>query len=150
MTHELGVNDRVIFLGAVSSDMLPACYAAADIFVHPNRVDGRDFEGFGLVFLEAAAAGLPVIAGQTGGAPEAIEAGKTGLLVSGTDVAEMVRALRCLLANPDGRRAMGRAGRERAVSQFSWERAADLTRQAHERAATTYNLESSERMASEV
>jgi hypothetical protein len=62
------VNDRVIFLGAVASDMLPACYAAADIFVHPNRIEGGDFEGFGLVFLEAAAAGLPVIAGETGGA----------------------------------------------------------------------------------
>jgi phosphatidylinositol alpha-1,6-mannosyltransferase len=136
LARDHDVSDRVVFLGAVASEMLPSCYAAADIFVHPNRTEGLDFEGFGLVFLEAAAAGLPVIAGRTGGAPEAVEAGQTAVLVSGTDLGELVSSLQALLADPARCRAMGRAGRERALGQFSWDRAAELTRRAHERAAS--------------
>jgi phosphatidylinositol alpha-1,6-mannosyltransferase len=136
LVRDHGVTDRVVFLGAVAADMLPACYAAADIFVHPNRVDGLDFEGFGLVFLEAAASGLPVIAGRSGGASEAVKSGETALLVSGTDLHEFVSALQALVADPDRCRNMGRAGRVRVMEQFTWDRAADLTRRAHERAAS--------------
>jgi phosphatidylinositol alpha-1,6-mannosyltransferase len=138
LARDHGVSDRVTFLGAVASEMLPACYAAADIFVHPNRVDGLDFEGFGLVFLEAAAAALPVIAGQTGGAPEAVKAGETALLVSGTDLEELVLALRVLIADPARCRAMGLAGRIRVLNQFSWDRAAELTLRVHERASSVH------------
>lgn len=136
LARDCGVRDRVELVGAVTAGELPAYYAAADVFVHPNRVDGPDFEGFGIVFLEAAAAGLAVIAGRTGGAPEAIEAGETGLLVSGTDVDELVSALSSLAADPERRRAMGAAGRARAIARFSWERAADETRRVHEQAAS--------------
>ena len=66
------LTNRVTFEGSVPASQLPAYYAAADLFVHPNRVDGTDFEGFGIVFLEAAASGLPVIGGATGGVPEAV------------------------------------------------------------------------------
>jgi phosphatidylinositol alpha-1,6-mannosyltransferase len=124
LVDRCGMRDRVSFTGAVRADELPAYYAAADIFVHPNRVDEGDVEGFGIVFLEAAAAGLPVIGGNSGGAPEAIEGGVTGLLVSGTDVTELAKAIRTLAESAALRRKMGEAGRARVSQQFTWDRAA--------------------------
>ena len=132
---DLGVERRVIFAGAVAADDLPAYYAAADVFVHPNRIENGDFEGFGIVLLEAAASGLPVVAGSTGGTPEAVEAGTTGLLVSGDDVDELVSALQMLIRSPLRRQAMGVAGRARAIAQFSWDRSAAVVRGVHERLA---------------
>jgi phosphatidyl-myo-inositol dimannoside synthase len=136
LATELGLGGRVTFVGAVPPAALPAYYAAADLFVHPNRLDGHDFEGFGIVFLEAAAAGLPVIAGTTGGAPEAVVHGATGLLVSGTSVDELCAALGALVSSRERREAMGRAGRVRAMREFSWDRAAALVAAAHERVAS--------------
>ena len=130
---ERDLGDQVTFLGSVPAEGLSACYAAADIFVHPNRIDGSDFEGFGMVFLEAAASGLPVIAGRSGGAPEAVDEGRTGLLVSGTDPAELASAISTLVVDPEKRRRMGDAGRARVLSDFSWERAVALVRSVHER-----------------
>lgn len=120
---DLGVADRVTFVGAVAAEALPSYYAAADIFVHPNRVDHGDFEGFGIVFLEAAAAALPVIGGRSGGVPEAIEEGRTGMLVDGTDVAELSDAIRALADDSALRRRLGEAGRARVIEQFTWDRA---------------------------
>jgi phosphatidylinositol alpha-1,6-mannosyltransferase len=85
----LGLSDIVHFAGPALAEDLPAWYAAADVFVMPNRSDGVDFEGFGIVFLEAAAAGLPVIGGRSGGVPEAVEDNVTGRLIDGTDVADL-------------------------------------------------------------
>lgn len=133
---ELGVADRVTFAGLVPADQLPVYYAAADVFVHPNRVDGADFEGFGIVFLEAAAAGLPVVAGSTGGAPEAVVNGVTGLLVSGTDVHELASALLGLSKDASRRQALGRSGRERVTREFSWQRAAERVASIHHRVNT--------------
>jgi phosphatidylinositol alpha-1,6-mannosyltransferase len=128
MVDRFGLRDRVSFAGGVPADALPEYYAAGDIFVHPNRVDGLDVEGFGIVFLEAAAAGLPTIGGATGGVPEAIGEGETGLLVSGTDKTELVAALETLAAAEVLRRRMGAAGRARVLREFTWDRAArDVT-----------------------
>jgi phosphatidylinositol alpha-1,6-mannosyltransferase len=135
MAAELGVTSQVEFVGEVQPRELPAYYAAADIFVHPNRVDRGDFEGFGIVFLEAAAAGIPVIAGTSGGAPEAVAGGVTGLLVSGTDVDEFATALRALIESPGRRRAMGAAGRARVIAQFSWDAAVKEVAAVHDRVA---------------
>jgi phosphatidylinositol alpha-1,6-mannosyltransferase len=135
LAADLGVTGRVTFAGAVAPDELPAYYAAADVFVHPNRIDNGDFEGFGIVLLEAAASGLPVIAGTTGGTPEAVEAGTTGLLVTGDDSAELASALRMLVHSPERRQAMGAAGRSRAIAQFSWDRSAAIVAATHERVA---------------
>lgn len=123
LTVELGLTNRVDFVGVVPSDALPAYYAAADIFVHPNRVEGEDFEGFGMVFLEAAASGLPVIGGRSGGVPEAIEEGKTGLLVSGTDVHEAAAAILQLASSATLRASFGAAARQRVLTHFTWPRA---------------------------
>jgi phosphatidylinositol alpha-1,6-mannosyltransferase len=135
LVRELRLESTVVFRGRVPADDLPRYYAAADIFVHPNRIVGSDFEGFGIVFLEAAASGIPVIAGRSGGVPEAVVDGETGLLVSGTDVAEMTAALSSLLGAPERRRAMGNAGRLRAASEFTWQRAADRVAVLHEKIA---------------
>jgi phosphatidylinositol alpha-1,6-mannosyltransferase len=126
---ELGVASRVTFLGTVPGDELPAYYAAADVFVLPNRIERGDFEGFGIVFLEAAAAGLPVIGGRSGGVPEAIDEGKTGLLVSGADAEELAQAIRSLADDANLRRTLGEAGRARVLREFTWARAAERVNQ---------------------
>ena len=128
--RSLGLGDRVVFLGVVPEDALPALYAACDVFLMPNRQDGVDFEGFGIVFLEAAASGLASIGGRSGGVPEAVENGVTGLLVSGTDVTELASAMRKLMAR-DVRAAMGTAGRARVLREFTWARGAERVAACH-------------------
>ncbi len=111
----------VRFLGRVPDDDLPLVYAAADVYTMlcRNRWAGLEQEGFGIVFLEAAAAGVPLVAGRSGGAAEAVEHGVTGLVVDDpTDVAAVVEALADLLGDADRRAAMGVAGRERALAGF--------------------------------
>ena len=147
LAGRLGVGERVRFEGEVPAATLPAYYAACDVFVMPNRVDGVDIEGFGIVFLEAAAVGRPTIGGRSGGVPEAIEEGRTGLLVSGTDVEELAAAIRRLASSKELRQRMGEAGRARVVGQFNWERAANDVMRLHqallERATGTRQEQSS-------
>lgn len=131
MAITLGLGSHVTFVGKVESSDLPHYYAAADIFVHPNRIEGGDLEGFGMVFLEAAAMELPTVGGDSGGAPEAIQRDVTGRLVSGTDVRELAYVLAGLIDNPSQRRAMGAAGRARVVRDFSWARAAGRVQAIH-------------------
>jgi phosphatidylinositol alpha-1,6-mannosyltransferase len=85
------------------------------------RDEGRDVEGFGIVYLEAALAGLPVIAGRSGGAPEAIVDGKTGRLVDPIRVDDLVHAIRALMENAPLCHQMGEAGRLRALEAYRWE-----------------------------
>jgi phosphatidylinositol alpha-1,6-mannosyltransferase len=132
LARERGVADRVHFLGEVSEDDLPLYYQACDVFLMPNRVDAGDVEGFGIVFLEAAAAEKPSIGGHSGGVPEAIADGETGLLVSGTDVDELARTIEVLASSPERRRALGRAGRVRVCRDFTWRRAAQLVEHLHQ------------------
>ena len=124
LAREHGVSDRVTFAGEVSAAELPTFFAACDIFLLPNRLDGQDIEGFGIVFLEAAAAGKPAIGGRTGGVPEAIAEGETGALVEGTSAEELAAAIRLLARSPEVRARMGEAGRRRVLERFTWERAA--------------------------
>jgi phosphatidylinositol alpha-1,6-mannosyltransferase len=131
MVLDFDLGSVVVFAGKVPSSTLPLYYAAADLFVHPNRVEGADFEGFGIVFLEAAAAGLPVIAGRSGGVPEAVLDQVTGLLVSGTDSDELHRAMSDLITNPARLQEMGEAGRARVLAEFTWQRAADRVAELH-------------------
>jgi len=119
-----GLADRVTFVGAVSDNALPAYFAACDVFAMPNRREGADIEGFGIVFLEAAASGKPAIGGNSGGAPEAIDPEKTGLLVSGHDAGELADAVARLSRNAGERAAFGSAARTRVLARFTWEHAA--------------------------
>jgi phosphatidylinositol alpha-1,6-mannosyltransferase len=125
LAADLQVEDSVFFAGTVSAEELPAFYAACDVFVLPNRVDeDGDLEGFGIVFLEAAASGKPVIGGDSGGVPEAVERDVTGLLVDGANVAAVSAAIQHLATSEPCRRRLGTAGRARVERCFSWDRAA--------------------------
>jgi phosphatidylinositol alpha-1,6-mannosyltransferase len=113
----------VRFLGRVPDADLPALYGAADVFAVPcrNRWGGLEQEGFGIVFLEAAACGVPAVAGRSGGAAEAVAHGETGLVLDHPgDDAACAEAVGALLADPARRRAMGEAARRRAVAGFDY------------------------------
>lgn len=111
-----GVEDAVWFHGIVSDADLNRLYADASVFVMPSKG-----EGFGFVFLEAMAHGLPVVAGNADAAPEAVADGETGFLVDPESVDEIIDAAKALLLDPVLRERMGRAGRERVMRQFSYE-----------------------------
>lgn len=114
----------VRFLGRVSNDDLPRLYGCADVYAMlcRNRWGGLEQEGFGIVFLEAAACGVPQIAGDSGGAAEAVDHGVTGLVVRHPDdPREVAAAIEALLDDPAQARRMGAAGRERAVREFSYD-----------------------------
>lgn len=96
-------------------------YSAADVFAMPVRDEGNDVEGFGIVFLEAAAHGLAVVAGRSGGAVEAVEDGETGLLVDANDPVDVAKRIDYLFTHKDRRNEMGRKGKARVKSDFSWE-----------------------------
>lgn len=114
----------VRFLGRVSNEDLPRLYGCADVYTMlcRNRWGGLEQEGFGIVFLEAAACGVPQVAGRSGGAHEAVEHGVTGLVVDTPDDPRLVAAaFEELLDDPARARQMGAAGRERAVREFSYD-----------------------------
>jgi phosphatidyl-myo-inositol dimannoside synthase len=117
----------VAFAGQVSEGDLPRYYRAGNVFAMPcrSRLGGLEVEGWGNVFLEAAACARPVVVGDSGGARESLAPGETGLLVNGSDVDEVAGAVGSLLADPERADAMGRAGRERVVRAFGWSRAAE-------------------------
>jgi phosphatidylinositol alpha-1,6-mannosyltransferase len=114
----------VRFLGRVADDRLPALYACADVFAAPNRArwGGLEQEGFGIVFVEAAACGIPQVAGDSGGAPEAVVDGETGLLVERPGIpSEVASALERLIGDPSERHRLGRQSRRRAVDLFAYD-----------------------------
>jgi phosphatidylinositol alpha-1,6-mannosyltransferase len=119
----LGVAEAVQFTGQVPDAELPAYYDAANIFAMPcrTRMGGLDVEGFGMVYLEVAAAGLPVIAGDSGGAPDAVLDGETGYVVPGGDVAALSQRLNQLLSDPATARAMGAKGRDWMEREWRWD-----------------------------
>ena len=118
-----GVADDVVMTGSVPWEELPAHYDAGDVFAMPcrSRFAGLEVEGLGIVFLEASATGLPVVAGRSGGSPDAVLDGVTGTVVDGTSPAEVAAALTALLADPAGAKAMGAAGREWVEREWRWE-----------------------------
>lgn len=123
LAEESGVADHVVFTGSVPADELPAHHAMADVFAMPCRTRGAglDVEGLGIVFLEASAAGVPVVAGRSGGAPETVQEGRTGLVVDGRSVAQITEAITRILTDRALGAKMGAAGRRWVVGQWSWE-----------------------------
>ncbi len=121
--RECGVSACVSFIGRIAYKELPRYFRIGDIFAMPSRsrFRGLEVEGLGIVYLEASACGLPVIAGNSGGAPDAVLEGKTGLVVDGTNVGAIARACIALLSDPDRSRAMGEAGRKWIVQSWSWD-----------------------------
>ena len=118
-----GVGDSVVFAGPVPSADLPACYDAGTIFAMPCRTRrrGLDVEGLGIVYLEASATGLSVIAGDSGGAPDAVLPGETGFVVGGRDVAGLAGRIIALLSDPAGAAAMGEKGLAWVDREWRWD-----------------------------
>jgi phosphatidyl-myo-inositol dimannoside synthase len=122
LAHQVGVDEHVVFTDGVPGDELPAHHAMADVFAMPCRTRGAglDVEGLGIVYLEASASGVPVVAGRSGGAPESVVDGETGSVVDGRDVGAIAVAVGDLLADPDQAAQMGAAGRKWVVDDWQW------------------------------
>ena len=133
----LGLHDSVVFAGPVPSEELPAYYDAGNVFAMPCRTrrGGLDVEGLGIVYLEASATGLPVVGGDSGGAPDAILEGETGYVVPGEDAAR--RAADRAAGRPRRGGRDGREGEAWVDSEWRWELVAErLTRSWPAAAAT--------------
>jgi len=119
----LGLQERVTFIGRLQYADLPRYICAGDLFVMPSRsrLAGLEVEGLGIVYLEASACGLPVIAGISGGAPDAVLEGETGLVVDGRRKADVAAAVVELLLDPDRSKAMGIRGRQWIIQEWRWE-----------------------------
>jgi phosphatidylinositol alpha-1,6-mannosyltransferase len=125
---ELGMGDRVVFAGILSDDEIAEAYATATLYVGLSRIDNEvDVEGFGISFIEAAASGVPAVAGDSGGILSAVRDGETGLVVPPTDVGAVSAAVRMLLTDTSRRTAMGVAARRAAETHFTWDRVARET-----------------------
>jgi len=129
LAQELGVGPRVHLLGHVDPDELPRWLNAADVFAMPNRAIDGDTEGFGMVFLEAAACGKPVVAGLDGGTAAAVVHNETGLRVGSQDLSQVTNALERLLRDNALARTLGHAALSRVRGSFGWDRVAEATMQ---------------------
>jgi phosphatidylinositol alpha-1,6-mannosyltransferase len=130
---QLGIGDRVRFLTEVPDRDLPAIYNCAEVYLGVSRLMEQRVEGFGISIVEASACGIPVVAGRSGGIPEAVREGETGLLVDAERADAVSDALRTLLDDSGLRARLGAAGRRAAETYYNWDRvAADLARIGHE------------------
>ncbi|MBQ0829989.1 glycosyltransferase family 4 protein [Streptomyces tagetis] len=123
LAHESGVAASVRFTGAVPWAELPAHYGAGDVFAMPCRTrrGGLDVEGLGIVYLEASATGLPVVAGDSGGAPDAVLDGETGWVVAGGSAGQAAERITALLGDAELRRRMGERGRAWVEETWRWD-----------------------------
>ncbi|MGW1743888.1 glycosyltransferase family 4 protein [Nocardia sp. NPDC001965] len=119
----LGLGDDVVFTGRVPAAELAAHHTLADVFAMPARTRGAglDVEGLGIVYLEASASGVPVVAGTSGGAPETVLDGKTGRVVDGRRADHVADAIADILADRDAAAEMGAAGRAFVERQWRWD-----------------------------
>lgn len=129
--RDADMGEWVTFAGKVSDDELPEYFAAGDVFAMPcrERKGGLEVEAFGIVFIQAQAVGRPVVAGDIGGVPDALEHDRTGLLVDGSSTAGVTEAVSALLGDRERVTEMGEAGAEFVADGFTWDRrTADLRR----------------------
>ena len=117
------LQESVSFIGRIQYAQLPQYICCGDIFAMPSRsrLMGLEVEGLGIVYLEASACGLPVIAGNSGGAPDAVVDGTTGVVVDGTNDQEIAKAAISLLSDPVRAQEMGLAGRQWIIDNWRWE-----------------------------
>ncbi|HEX6967668.1 MAG TPA: glycosyltransferase family 4 protein [Micromonosporaceae bacterium] len=128
LARQAGVERDVVFTGSVPTAELPAHYAAGDVYAMPCRTRNRglDVEGLGIVYLEASATGLPVVAGDSGGAPDAVRDGETGYVVDGRSLEQIADRVATLLGDRELARRMGAAGRVWVEREWRWEAQARL------------------------
>lgn len=131
LAAETGVAGSVRFTGAVPWSELPAHYGAGDVFAMPCRTrrGGLDVEGLGIVYLEASATGLPVVAGDSGGAPDAVLDGETGWVVRGESAEDTADRVTTLLLDPELRARMGERGRAWVEEKWRWDLLAERLRE---------------------
>ncbi|WP_329542084.1 glycosyltransferase family 4 protein [Streptomyces sp. NBC_01358] len=131
LAADTGVLDSVRFTGPVPWEELPAHYGAGDVFAMPCRTrrGGLDVEGLGIVYLEASATGLPVVAGDSGGAPDAVLDGETGWVVRGGSAEESAERIVALLGDAELRRRMGERGRAWVEEKWRWDLLAEKLRE---------------------
>ena len=127
MVDQYGLKDTVRFLGRVEEEALTSLFNLCEVFVLLAREDWvtPNFEGFGIVLLEAAACGKPAIAGKSGGMPEVVQDRKTGWVVSPEDEEALYQVMSVAIEQEQLRAEFGRTARERAIQEFSWKKAAD-------------------------
>ena len=118
-----GVADHVLFIGRITYEQLPRYVNLGDIFAMPSRsrLFGLEVEGLGIVYLEASACGIPVVAGASGGAPDAVLEGETGFVVNGNDLTDIAAACIKLLKSKELRERMGQQGRRWSQENWRWE-----------------------------
>ena len=123
LAKKFSLEESVTFVGRILYDKLPTYLSAADLFAMPSRSRffGLEVEGLGIVYLEASACGIPVVAGNSGGAPDAVIEGVTGLCVDGTDVDQVAHAVIEVCSNAERASHMGAAGRNWIVDQWRWD-----------------------------
>jgi phosphatidylinositol alpha-1,6-mannosyltransferase len=120
LTDELGVRGHVQFRGAPADEELVSCYQQCDLFALPNREINGDFEGFGMVLVEAQACGKPVLAGASGGTAETMNLNETGVIVQCDEPKELAQRIAALLSDRVRLAQIGTAARHWAVEQFDW------------------------------
>ena len=123
LATQLGVREDITFIGRINYADLPKYICLGDIFAMPSRSRffGLEVEGLGIVYLEASSCGLPVVGGKSGGAPDAVLPGETGLVVDGTDTSDIAAACVELLSNPELCALMGAQGRQWIIDKWRWE-----------------------------
>jgi phosphatidylinositol alpha-1,6-mannosyltransferase len=128
------VSGSIRFIGQIPYEKMPDIYRSADVFIMPSREEPQhtSIEGFGIVFLEASASGLPIVAGKSGGTADAVRDGETGFLIPPDDRQTLLNTLQRLLKEPDLRRKMGLAGRRFVEEEMNWDRAAEQMRKCIE------------------
>jgi phosphatidylinositol alpha-1,6-mannosyltransferase len=141
LARHLGVSDRVRFLTDVPDDDLPQLYNIAELYLGVSRPQELMIEGFGISLSEASACGVPVIGSSTGGVPDAVRDGETGLLVDAESAGAVADAVRLLLRDRDLARRLGAAGRKAVESFYNWDRvAADVLRIGNEHARRVISM----------
>jgi glycosyltransferase involved in cell wall biosynthesis len=135
LSDELSTSDRVIIIEEVKHELLPRFYNLADIFVFPTVMKT---EGFGIVALEAMSCGTPVVASNIGAIPEVVREGKTGFLFPPGNVQELAEKINRILGDAELRTALGRAGRELAESEYTWDRVARKTAEIYNSAVASH------------
>ena len=131
IVRDLKLKERVIFVGEVKEKEIPLYYAACDIFIMPSyEIEKKgDVEGFGIAYLEASACGKPVVGGKSGGVPDAVIDGETGLLINPLDIDQIAQSLVKLLTNPELARRLGGKGRGRLEKELNWGKIAQEIRE---------------------
>ena len=123
LSADAGVADHVVFTGHIPRPQVLALYEACSVFAMISRVEGGSVEGFGIAFLEANAFSKPVVGGNSGGIPDAVEDGRSGLLVDPLNPDEVAGALLKILTDPGLASRLGAYGHERVASEFTWDKA---------------------------